>query len=224
MLKMLLVKYLMSHRLQWGKPDTLSLLPSEIVETYSPSSPAQSSASSINEQIITLPSLGYFTADMSPSLISIIQNDWPYSGKSAYCFWYLHNLPGRLVPLDVEHALIWTKLPILPPPTLVPPQISATLSEETLNKVTARLQQDGIWGFTGSNEPPPSPSLLPQSLGALSEWGVTLDKLIISPRGSAEEEVAIRMVGNEVAKFIKNRWKEDEWETAWFVNPPVSNP
>lgn len=128
------------------------------------------------------------------------------------------------MPLDVEHALIWTKLPILPPPTLVPPQISATLSEETLNKVTARLQQDGIWGFTGSNEPPPSPSLLPQSLGPLSEWGVTLDKLIISPRGSAEEEVAIRMVGNEVAKFIKNRWKEDEWETAWFVNPPVSNP
>jgi len=198
-LKVILVNYLINRRLQWGKPDTMSLLTSEIVE----SSPVQSSAPSNNGHISTLPSPGYFTADMSPTLISIIQNDWPYS-----------------VPLDVEHTLIWTKLPILPPPSLVPPHISATLSEETLHKVTARLQQDGVWGFTGSSEPPPSPSLLPHSLGALNEWGVTLEKLIISPRGTAEEEEAVRMAGNEVAKFVKNRWKEVEWETAWFVNPP----
>lgn len=130
-------------------------------------------------------------------------------------------LNTKSVPLDVEHTLIWTRLQILPPPTLVPTHVAASLPQETLCKVTARLQQDGVWGFTGSTDPPPSPSLLPQYLGALSEWNVSMEKLVISPRGTAEEEEAVRMAGDEVAKFVKNRWKEVEWETAWFVNPPV---
>lgn len=30
-------------------------------------------------------------------------------------------------------------------------------------------------------------------------------------------------MGKEVREFIVNgNWKEREWETAWFVNPPVS--
>lgn len=118
--------------------------------------------------------------------------------------------------------MIWTRIPILPPPTLVPPHVASALPEDTLRRVTARLEQDGVWGFTGLRGLPPSPSLLPQSLGALSEWEVTMDKLTISPRGMAEEEEAVQMAGDEVLKFVRKRWKEDEWETAWFVNPPVS--
>ena len=39
---------------------------------------------------------------------------------------------------------------------------------------------------------------------------------------SDEEEELVRKAGDEIATFVKRRWNEDEWETAWFVNPPVS--
>ncbi|KAI0304295.1 hypothetical protein B0F90DRAFT_1809160 [Multifurca ochricompacta] len=133
----------------------------------------------------------YFTADIPLQLVSIIMNDWPYS-----------------VPPSIEHYLIWTVLPILPPdiPSIIKP----------------RILQDGIWGFTGhgANLLPPSPSLLPASLPALSDWGITEAALIRSPRGTEEEEAAVREAGLEVHKFIITTWKEREWETAWFVNPP----
>jgi len=123
-------------------------------------------------------------------LVSIITNDWPYS-----------------VPSSVEHYLIWTVLPVLPPD--LPPIIRP------------RVHQDGLWGFTGctADSPPPSPSLLPACLPALSEWCITEASLICSPRGTDEEEAALREVGLEVRKFIVATWKEREWETAWFVNP-----
>ena len=84
------------------------------------------------------------------------------------------------------------------------------------------MKQDGIWGFTGSDSPPPSPSTLPDCLPALSDWGVTMDQLIRSPQGTKEEDDMVRKVSEEVDMFVRKRWKEREWETAWFVNPPVS--
>ncbi|KAL0565094.1 hypothetical protein V5O48_016933, partial [Marasmius crinis-equi] len=180
-----LVNYLLKHRLQWGKPDTLSVLPSSLrtgteVQAIDATKPASSTS--------TPPP--YFTRDTPPEYISIIQNDWPYS-----------------VPVEIEHTLIWTKVPIYHS-DLVPPSI------------TARIHQDGIWGFTGITSPPPSPSTLPLCLPALSEWGITEDKMIVSPKGSEEEEELVRKAGIEVNEFIRKRWNEDEWETAWFVNPP----
>lgn len=126
------------------------------------------------------------------------------------------------VPLDVEHSLIWTKVPILPLPSLLTPHVAAALAPDLQAKISARLAQDGLWGFTGATELPPDPSLLPENLGALGEWGVTMDKLIISPKGSPEEEEAVKQSGAEVQNFITRRWTEREWETCWFVNPPVS--
>ena len=32
----------------------------------------------------------------------------------------------------------------------------------------------------------------------------------------------VKKVGEEVDIFVRKRWREREWETAWFVNPPVS--
>jgi hypothetical protein len=87
--------------------------------------------------------------------------------------------------------------------------------------IAARIAQDGIWGFTGLTSPPPSPSMLPSCLPALSEWGITADKMIVSPKGTAEEEALVQKAGFEVNEFVKNRWSPDQWETAWFVNPPV---
>lgn len=49
-----------------------------------------------------------------------------------------------------------------------------------------------------------------------------MDKLITSPRGTDDEEREVKEYGREIEVFIKRRWIEREWETAWFLNPPVS--
>ena len=116
-------------------------------------------------------------------------------------------LTSHVIPADVEHTLIWTRLPIID-------------FNEVPPKITTRLHQDGLWGFTGALSPP-SPSTLPSCLPALADWGITLNKLVRSPKGTEEEEEMVRMVGSDVDKFVRNRWVEKEWQTAWFVNPPV---
>lgn len=113
------------------------------------------------------------------------------------------------VPSDVEHTLIWTRLPIFHP-------------ELIAESISRRVEQDGLWGFTGNSSPPPSPSTLPSCLPALSEWGVTMEKLVRSEKGTEEEETLVRRAGKEVDNFVRNLWTEANWETAWFVNPPVS--
>lgn len=95
-------------------------------------------------------------------------------------------------------------------PALIPPAINA------------RIQQDGLCGFTGSMDTVDNLPSLESCLPALADWGITADKLIRSPRGSEEEETMVRNAGKEVHEFVKRRWKESQWETAWFVNPPVS--
>ena len=60
-------------------------------------------------------------------------------------------------------------------------------------------------------------------MGALAEWGVTMDKLVRSPEPTPEERVLLEGLAREVDVFVRGVWREDEWETAWFVNPPVSD-
>ncbi len=115
------------------------------------------------------------------------------------------------VPMDVEHTVIWTKVPIYHP----------DLVHESIK---ARIDQDGIWGFTGNNSPPPSPSNLPACLPSLSEWGTTMHMLVRSTPPTLEEAALVEKASSEVQRYVRNRWSETEWETAWFVNPPVSHP
>ncbi|KAG2147475.1 uncharacterized protein EDB93DRAFT_1085487 [Suillus bovinus] len=188
-----LENYLINHRLQWGKPDTLSILPSALDSDTILKNVSISSSES-NRPLLPLPpdAPEYFKADIpfDSEFISIIQNDWPYA-----------------VPIEIEHTLIWSRVPIFHP-DLIPAEINA------------RIQQDGLCGFTGNDEPPPSPSTLPECLPALAEWGITMVNLVRSPRGSPEIQEMVRNAGREIDGFVKRRWMEGEWETAWFVNPP----
>jgi hypothetical protein len=192
------VDYLTKYRLQWGRPDTLSKLKSTVddsvkdLTTPPPSNPPKE----------------WFTVDTPPEMISIIQNDWPYSGIWQGFLSRDFKLIDDAVPADVEHTLIWTKLPIMHP-TLIEPSIAP------------RIDQDGLCGFTGATTPPPPPDALPACLPALAEWGVTLESLIRSAPPSATEAVHIATAGREVHEFVRARWSEREWETAWFVNPQV---
>ena len=113
------------------------------------------------------------------------------------------------MPTEVEHTLVWTKVPIYHPDLVA-------------GSIQSRIDQDGLWGFTGNDSPPPSPSNLPSCLPSLSEWGITIDKMIRSQLPTPEEAALIDRAGREVHRYVKNRWSESEWETAWFVNPPVS--
>ena len=65
--------YLNTYRLQWGKPDTKSLLRSTFDDPISPSA-VETKPTTVAE------SLTHFTANTPEELISIILNDWPYSG------------------------------------------------------------------------------------------------------------------------------------------------
>ncbi|XP_006462535.1 hypothetical protein AGABI2DRAFT_193662 [Agaricus bisporus var. bisporus H97] len=189
-----IVNYLLNYRLQWGKADTLSLLTSALKdEPRNVKAVEPSNGSVIVKEPPPLPSDApeYFSVDTPAEYISIIQNDWPYS-----------------VPAEVEHTLIWTRIPIFHP-SLISPLIKS------------RIDQDGLWGFTGNTSPPPSPSsTLPSCLPALSDWNITLENMVVSEKPSEEEEILVRRAGGEVHEFVRRRWDEIEWETAWFVNPP----
>jgi len=110
--------------------------------------------------------------------------------------------------VDVEHTLIWTRVPVFHP----------DLIHESIK---ARIDQDGLWGFTGCDSPPPSPSSVTAYLPSLADWGVTMDSLIRSSPPMLEETMHIKNAGREVHRYVQNRWSETEWEAAWFVNPPV---
>lgn len=77
------VKYLLTYRLQWGKRDARSLLKSTLDIPYT----LLSDKDVVNGPSGELPPLPpnappFFKADTPPDLISIIMNDWPYSGRS----------------------------------------------------------------------------------------------------------------------------------------------
>lgn len=70
------VNYLLNYRLQWGKPDTLSLLTSVLDD--------EAVVTTENGERELYPTPEYFKADIpfDSELICIIQNDWPYSGMT----------------------------------------------------------------------------------------------------------------------------------------------
>lgn len=173
-----LENYLMTSRLQWGKPDHLSLLPSALKAEDWHHTPGP---------LGEVPK--YFTSDISPQFLSIIQNDWPYS-----------------IPLDVEHTIIWTRAPVIHE-DLIPAAIFD------------RVEHDGLWGFTGLLSLPPSPLALPSSLPVFSESDIPRDKVNRSDVSLAGQKKIIPRAAKEVQGFVKRRWNEQQWETAWFVNP-----
>ena len=196
--------------MRWGEQDTSSLLTSsfDVGGSYESLASATSTVSTDEAAADPPP---YFCWETPAQYISVNQNDWPYSGKSAKAMVDLiYELNLSQVPSEIEHTLIWTKVPIYHPDLVD-------------NSVKPRIDQDGLWGFTGNDSPPPSPSLLLSHLPALAEWGVTKEQMVVSASPTKEEAVLIERAGKEVHRYIKNRWPESDWETAWFVNPPVSD-
>ncbi|KAG8928552.1 hypothetical protein FRC02_006736 [Tulasnella sp. 418] len=96
------------------------------------------------------------------------------------------------IPLAVKHFVFWSKVPIIHPGLVHP-------------KIWEQVGIDGLWGFTGSPE------------GRTRTPRPNKNKTDLDPE---EEESLLKIAHHEVELFVKNNWNEDEWETAWFVNPP----
>ena len=94
----------------------------------------------------------------------------------------------------MSHFIIWSRVP-------------AISSANIPLAVQSRVKEEGLWGFTGTEggeEPIPPPGINP-----------------IPPVSDVEEKF-LEDARHEFHVFVKRRWPEDEWECAWFVNPPVS--
>ncbi|RPD58046.1 hypothetical protein L226DRAFT_490531 [Lentinus tigrinus ALCF2SS1-7] len=179
-----MIAYLKEKRLQWGKPDTLSRLGTSHTDP----------AFWTNSEDTPPRTLEYFTAQTPSEYFCVVSNDWPYS-----------------IPADVEHVVVWTKLPIIHP----------SLVDARITEIVGQI---GLTGCTGLDSPPPSlADELPGALPALTAWKITAEDVKSMPnaeRLSPEERELMRRAGKEVDEFIRKRWREDEWETCWFVNPP----
>lgn len=69
----------MNYRLQWGKRDTLSLLTSAL-DVDEPELPLPNGNNKNLSPPICIDAPKYFTHNAPREYLSIIQNDWPYSG------------------------------------------------------------------------------------------------------------------------------------------------
>ena len=84
----LVANYLRRYRLQWGKADTLSKLPTRLSPPVVTAENCDIGSGEVTALASGLPRIPsgtkpYFTADIPLQLVSVITNDWPYSGKLA---------------------------------------------------------------------------------------------------------------------------------------------
>jgi hypothetical protein len=133
----------------------------------------------------------YFTADIPDKHVKILLNDWPYSGK-----YMVVTLCTKLV---VSYNLA---VPLDVRHFVFWTRVPIIHPEIVPHKIWEKIEVDGLWGFTGSDS---KPSIGPVNT---SEDMKELESLVEKARFQTNE-------------FVKANWKEDEWETAWFVNPPV---
>ncbi|KIJ45115.1 hypothetical protein M422DRAFT_29969 [Sphaerobolus stellatus SS14] len=96
------------------------------------------------------------------------------------------------IPPEISHYLIWSRLPIVHPDLVHP-------------SVKAQIERDGLWGFSGGTEDMKTREA---------------DYVDVAPGTSEEGRMYIRAAAQHTLDFVLTHWPEDEWEVAWFVNPP----
>lgn len=72
-------------------------------------------------------------------------------------------------------------------------------------RIWKRIERDGLWGFTGSDR-------------------IAEPKVVEGEDNRPEVLQAVREAHVHFHKYVLAHWPEDDWETAWFVNPPVRGP
>ncbi|KAG8874168.1 hypothetical protein FRB98_008619 [Tulasnella sp. 332] len=178
-----MVNYLVNVRLRWAPTETRPATPNSHANPTYTDEQGRTTSATLGVPMpptptrpftptnnVDAPIPEYFTADIAPQYVKILKNDWPYS-----------------VPLDVTHYVFWTRVPIIHP-AIVPP------------KIWTRIEQDGLWGFTGSDR-------------------IAVPK---TSDGKDDEETTelVKRAHYECTTFVLKNWPPEGFEVAWFVNPP----
>ncbi|WWD15625.1 hypothetical protein CI109_100047 [Kwoniella shandongensis] len=152
---------------------------------------------------------------LDPEKYAVLPNDWPYN-----------------VPYGVRHFCVWSKVPIAHP-----------LLIDFDPAAWAKIEDEGLGGFTGVAPALSSPLLTPpSSTNGAATPGTTVgrgtgqgqNQLDLGKpdwyardlrRGGKEmarwSGVEYESAGGaEVGKMVKGLWDERGWECIWFVNPP----
>jgi hypothetical protein len=126
----------------------------------------------------------YFTAAIPKKYIKVLPNDWPYRSR-IFKMSYLRNYLLIIceVPTHIEHYVVWTQLPVIHDDLVHP-------------SIRDRVDHDGLYGFTGQEQP--------------------------KIESSDPNKELLKQSGKHVQAFVEKTWPESLWECAWFVNPPVS--
>ncbi|OCH85960.1 hypothetical protein OBBRIDRAFT_890822 [Obba rivulosa] len=184
------VNYLLNYRLRWGKPDTLSALHSALDD------PARRAAAEKSPR----PALS--AEEKEQHRLPPIPEDAP--------FYFTADTPPEFISICMNN---W-------------PYSDAPHLDKTANHPAGRASLPRgpsaparALRLHGGTSPPPSPSHLPEALPVLAHWGIAPDPLEWPQRGTLEEDALVRRAAGEVSEFVRRRWKEREWETAWFDNP-----
>lgn len=147
-----------------------------------------------------------------PSNIKVVFNDWPYG-----------------IPPGSKHYVVWCKHPIIAP-VLFETSDTPFAPGPSRKILFEAISADGIRGLTGSTHRIPvvgdrSPSIVKAAMA--DQIDPTTGKTFTSPLGPTGlgpefdlAEATHHWAGRFVDKFIKRYWPTDEWETAYFCNPP----
>ncbi|KAN0060553.1 hypothetical protein ACQY0O_007014 [Thecaphora frezii] len=142
--------------------------------------------------------------------VCVVLNDWPYA-----------------VPDGVQHWVVWSKLPILHAELFADPSCPFAPSEA--KAIYTCILHDGVRGFTGLEA-----GEAPGVYGNLEDGSTSLGLRCSTesplgsgrPRGGAQgvtlqqSREGQRWAAKEITGFVRRRWPEEAWETAFFCNPP----
>ncbi|CAO1627236.1 unnamed protein product [Parajaminaea phylloscopi] len=137
----------------------------------------------------------YFRPEWGPDRVKCIPNDWPYG-----------------IPVECGHFVVWSKSPMLHPLLFQTPDTPFEPDQRTA--IYQAVVQDGVRGLTGGHaHTPPVVGLKTIEL-LREETGVSDDDIgVAAARAHA-------WAGRYVNAYVEARWPPEEWETAWFCNPP----
>ncbi|KAJ2986494.1 hypothetical protein NUW54_g9746 [Trametes sanguinea] len=180
---LLQANFLLNYRLQWGKEDTITLLRSSLEQSADAEGPAEVPEELLDPKVPKkLPPLppnapSYFKADMPREMYCITMNDWPYS-----------------VPPEVEHSLIWSRVPILPP-DLPPPLIVPNVLDVLASAALQGLRRMAFYSKSSKSKDKKRdthPDPLPEGNGSSSSSSKldAVSKAILSPFTSSKHDSA----------------------------------
>lgn len=142
------------------------------------------------------------------NLVKMIPNDWPYA-----------------MPAECGHSVIWCKVPILDK-VLFAGKDTPFPAGPVREAVYKAVEIDGIRGLSGNERRIASVGHKTKGLLAESAEVKSWMRETMGGGMSADGNLALvaeraqAWAGRFIDKYVKAQWPEQDWETAYFCNPP----